>query len=190
MMVLVCLMVTGCKKDQPAEPTYHTIYPLEYYPVFPGSFWEYRDLDSNVTRHETEPEYMLYKDELLPFLNQGFGNVPIKKYKYPAVGGWDRILSVGGVGTSWEMGTQATPGSPYSIREVTAKDTTLTINSTQYYPVIEVTDYVVPVYNSKIEYDRSYYAKDVGLIRYERFAIGYPDSISERKDLVSYYINN
>jgi len=144
----------GCKKDESIpnnNPTntittsYDTIFPLDYFPVFPGSYWKYVDSNNDTTIIKTDSSYQkdYYTIGSAAYMSDTFF-VPV--YNQIPIWGYEahtgpisnsgsspltRILSDSlPVGSSWVIyswsGTQVS-------RKIIAKDTTITISSNSYY---------------------------------------------------------
>jgi hypothetical protein len=211
-LILTLLVITSmfaCKKDEsildnnPTNPnttTYDTIFPLDYFPAFPGSYWKYVDSNNDTTIIKTDSLYQkdyytigsaAYASDtfFVPIYNQ----IPIWGYKahtgpisnsgsYPLT----RILSDSlPVGSNWIIynwsGTQVS-------RKIMVKDTTITISSNSYYPTIIVEEYYsngTPYY---IWIAKRYYTKNIGLIREDLY--NSIDSTISTKKIIDYFINN
>jgi hypothetical protein len=52
--ILVILTLAACEKEKEPE----TIYPLRYFPVYPGSHWTYLVNDTDTLVSSTSPEYI------------------------------------------------------------------------------------------------------------------------------------
>jgi hypothetical protein len=211
LLIFTASFVFSCKKDEnveenisstsnPTATSYDTIFPLNYFPVFPGSYWEYVDSNNDTTIIRTDSSYK--KDQytygsaafvsdtfFVPFYN----NIPIWGYEahtgpisnsgsYPLT----TILSDSlPVGTNWVISNWT--GTEIS-RKIIAKDTTIITSTSLYYPTIVVEEYYSygpPVYTW---IKRRYYTKDIGLIREEIY--DYPNATINSKELIGYFINN
>ena len=74
LVLSICIAVVGCKnKPENPEiiPTYDTLKPLSYFPVFPGSFWKYKEWnksngDTLIHFDTTRNNYILHQFQLEP----------------------------------------------------------------------------------------------------------------------------
>lgn len=207
LLVISCMF--GCKKDESIpnnNPTntittsYDTIFPLDYFPVFPGSYWKYVDSNNDTTIIKTDSSYQkdYYTIGSAAYMSDTFF-VPV--YNQIPIWGYEahtgpisnsgsspltRILSDSlPVGSSWVIyswsGTQVS-------RKIIAKDTTITISSNSYYPTIVVEEYYSygPPYYIWIA--KRYYTKNIGIIREDLY--NSTDSTINTKQIIDYYINN
>jgi hypothetical protein len=53
LLVYFCVLFFGCKKEKVIE----TIYPLSYFPVYPGSYWKYAVNDTDTVVSSTSPDW-------------------------------------------------------------------------------------------------------------------------------------
>lgn len=204
LLAISCLF--ACKKNEsepdnnPTNPnttSYDTIFPLNYFPAYPGSYWKYVDSNNDTTIIKTDTSYQ--KDSytigsaayvsdtfLVPIYNQ----IPIWRYEahtgpishsgsYPLT----RILSDSlPVGTSWAVYYWSGTGVS---RKIIAKDTTITISSHSYYPTIVVEEYYSIGPPNYIWIARRYYTKNIGLIKEELN----DNSTINTKEIIDYFIN-
>lgn len=208
-VILSCLLSSfqSCKKEsQPPNNTtsiaasYDTLFPLDYFPAFPSSYWVYADSSNDTTIIKTDSLYQLdhYSIGGSAFVSDTFlvpiyDHIPIWGYEahtgpisnsgsYPLTTLLSDTLPVGSnwVIYSWS-GTQVS-------RKIIAKDTTITISSNSYYPTIVVEEYysLGPPYYIWIA--KRYYTKNIGLIREDIY--NSIDSTINTKQIVSYFINN
>jgi hypothetical protein len=54
----IVILLLSCKKDQ---ENYEIIYPGSYFPVYPNSWWVYKDQDDALTTHSVDQAYRLNK---------------------------------------------------------------------------------------------------------------------------------
>jgi len=65
-IILIFVFLFACKKDIPVtEPDpvnnmngYDTLKPLNYYPVYPGSYWRYLENDTDTVIQSTSSNYL------------------------------------------------------------------------------------------------------------------------------------
>lgn len=205
--ILIVLLVTfmfACKKDNITSNntnlSYNTIFPLDYFPVFPGSYWKYVDDNNDTIEYNTNSSYQ--KDAYTvgsaayvsdTFLVPIYNGIPIWGYEahtgpisnsgsYPLT----RILSDSlPVGSNWVIYNWS--GTAIS-RKIIAKDTTITISSNSYYPTIVVEEYYSSGPPSYIWIAKRYYTKDIGLIREDLY--NSLDSTTNTKHIIDYFINH
>lgn len=205
-IVLAVMLVYSCKKDtindnQPkSEVNYDTLFPLDYLPVFPGSWWKYNSSNGDVTYLRTDSVYQIdsYTINAEGFVSDTF-YVPV--YNGQPMWGYDANtgypLSHAGstpfktvlsdtlpVGSSWLISHWAGTGIS---RKITARDTAIIIGSTSYFPTIVVEEYFSegPINYTWIA--RRYYTKDIGMVKEELFQI--QDSTVSGLVLDDYFVN-
>jgi hypothetical protein len=194
-LFFILVFFLSCKKEKQEA---QTIYPLPYLPVYPGSKWIYLNEVGDTVIQSTAPEYQLHQYNsysiggymtdyvYVPFWN----DKPVYGYSTPidnmsAAFIHNGLTQIGYL--SEKKGEQwTTYWSQYgsSFRVVENIDTSLTVNSINYYNVIKVCDYghypAGP--GPQILASVSYYAKNIGLIK--------EDYGNKHIDLISYYINH
>ncbi|MBK9379578.1 MAG: hypothetical protein IPM86_15770 [Saprospiraceae bacterium] len=209
LILFVISCIFACKKDEsipdnnPTNPntaSYDTIFPLDYFPAFPGSYWKYVDSNNDTTLIKTDSSYQkdyytigsaAYVSDtfFVPIYNQ----IPIWAYEahtgpisnsgsYPLT----MILSDSlPIGSNWIIynwsGTQVS-------RKIIVKDTTITISSNPYYPTIAVEEYYSYGPPNYIWIAKRYYTKNIGLIREDSY--NSIDSTINTKQIIDYFINN
>jgi len=199
----------ACKKNEnipdnnptnPKATSYDTIFPLDYFPAFPGSYWKYVDSNNDTTEIKTDSVYQkdYYTIGSLAYVSDTFfvpiyNQIPIWRYEahtgpisnsgsYPLT----RILSDSlPVGSNWVI--YAWSGTQIS-RKIIAKDTTITISVDSYYPTIVVEEYYSDGPPNNIRIAKRYYTKNIGLIREDIYNI--TDSTINTKQIFDYFINN
>lgn len=199
------IFFSSCKKDQvlasnSSVPVYDTLFPLDYFPAFPGSYWKYINSNNDTTISQTSAEYKL--DHYVccgNFVSDTF-YVPVHNgtpiWGYSAHSGlignalstpMRRILSDSlPVGSTWYV---LNYGSDIIKKRVSAKDTSVTINGTVYYPTIVIEEYYPPGGAPPMPFlYRRYYTKDIGLIREDHYH--YLDSSITSIEIFDYFINN
>lgn len=179
---------------------YDTVYPLSYFPAYPGSWWKYVDSNGDTTENTTSSDYLpdsyvisgqAYESgvHMVPYYN----GIPI--WGYDAHEGYvsnaastplRKILSdTLPVGSSWAIYYWSGTGVD---RKIIAKDTTITIGSNSYFPTIVVEEYYSygpPFY---LWIAKRYYTKDIGLIREDLYS--YTDSTVNTREMIDYFINH
>src|SRR6185295_7735575 len=53
-LLAILFLIVSCKK----EKSISTIYPLSFYPVYPGSFWKYLENDTDTVVSSTASDYI------------------------------------------------------------------------------------------------------------------------------------
>jgi hypothetical protein len=213
-LFLIALFFIQCKKDSaspevitapipvPTSVIMDTIYPSNYFPAYPKSYWRYLDTNGDTSAVYTSNTYI--KDRYLKDIANNIwdsayvpkcNGIPIYGYtehrsdlQYLISGFFPKFMSeLDGIGTSWNY---VRYGAYYIYnRKVIVKDTTINIGGVNYYPTIVIEDLTgtipVPTY-------RRYYTKDVGLIRLEYLVLGSGSSFvpSKTVNLQSYFINH
>lgn len=204
LMLGLCLLLLACDKDQEGSsnpPDGHdTIFPLPYFPAYPGSWWKYVDNHFDTTTRSTAPEYKpdSYEVPISAFQSDTFlvpfyENIPIWGYEahtgpishagsYPLT----TILSDSLlVGSSWTVmywsGTQIR-------RQILATDTSLLVNGQTFFPCIVVQEYYSSGPPLPLRISNRYYAFNVGLVREEIFNLY--DSLELTRNLIQYHINH
>jgi hypothetical protein len=199
-------ILTSCKKEKvthhgPHSPTVDgidTLYPLDYFPAFPGSYWKYIDSSGDTVVNATDSVYhkncwamssAAYVSDtfFVPFYN----GIPIWGYlahegpisssgSYPL----RRILSDSlPVGSSWTIYYWGGTGVD---RKIISKDTTIVIGTTSYYPTIVIEEYYTspPI---PMPIAKRYYTKNIGLIREDLY--NFPDTTINVRLMFDYFIN-
>ncbi len=200
-MVFSFSIVFSCKKDKvsPTNKPYATIEPLSYFPVYPGSYWKYVNANNDTTIIETAPEYQLdFYTEAGQHTSDTF-YVPI--YNGVPIWGYEEHTGSISYGGSYPLATilsETLPvwqswiiknwGAIKHSRRVSAKDTTITINGTDYYPTIVIDQFWysggppnMPMINKR------YYTKNIGLIKEDTY--NFIDSSVVTKEIIDYHIN-
>lgn len=201
--------IFACTKDKtltnnnPATTnvtSYDTIFPLNYFPVFPGSWWKYVDSNNDTTIVKTDSVYQqdYYTVGSAAYVSDTFfvpiyNNIPIWSYEahtgpishsgsYPLT----RILSDSlPVGSNWIISNWS--GTQIS-RKIIAKDTTISISSNSYNPTIVIEEYFSYGPPNYIWIARRYYTKNIGMIKEDLY--NSIDSTVNSKQIIGYFINN
>lgn len=196
---ILIIILASCKKESDSGPGpvpqgYDTIFPLSYFPVYPGSYWVYVDSMLDTATIRTDSLYRLdhyYTSDT--FYVPIYEGTPIWGYEahtgpishsgsYPLT----RILSdTLPVGSSWVihhwMGTGIS-------RKIVARDTGIIVFGNKYEPTIIIEEYYSEGPPTYIWIARRYYTKDIGLIREDIY--NSQDSATNTKLLIEYYIDN
>ncbi|MFM7217709.1 MAG: hypothetical protein ACKO1U_06800 [Bacteroidota bacterium] len=199
------LLLSSCSKDEhtpslpPAVAGYDTLYPLSYFPCWPGSWWLYVDSngDSTITRSDTawhldsyvEGGAAYYSDTFyVPF----YEGTPIWEYEahtgpisnsgsYPLT----RILSDSlPVGSSWLVHFWAGTGVS---RRIIAIDTTLQWGTSVFYPTIGVEEYYSTGPQGEPTIAKRYYTAGIGLVREDLY--NWVDTTVNTRWLNDFFIN-
>jgi hypothetical protein len=175
-LVLVSILFAGCKqKDSPQIDQ----LPGDYFPAFPNTWWEYRNIHNQLIKYEISQEYQECEGKSRPvFINidkciQGANLI----YAFNAPGQYVRVTSpiyslvlnyplVCPISftTFEETSSMGPPVEDIPFRRMTIKlDTNITLpNSTNYQNVILVKEY--SLHNPNHRYI-DYLAKNIGLIK-------------------------
>ena len=212
-VVAAILILVSCKKEtnpnknhSPALPEgFDTIHPLNYFPVFPGSYWKYIDTINDTILITTHDEYMkdAYRVDGASFQSDTFfvpmytytpfyNNTPIWGYEahtgpisnagsYPLT----RLVSDSlPVGSSWTIYNWS--GTTID-RKIIAIDTTISIDGIDYFPTIVVEEYYTQGPPSYIWINKRYFTKDIGLIKEE--LLNHSDSSIVTKLILEFNVN-
>jgi hypothetical protein len=195
----------SCEKKGNEDPpknelSYDTIFPKDYLPVYPGSYWKYLDEKEDTIMSQTSDHYLLdyYEYQTAGYISDSFfvpvlDNVPIWGYKahsepishagsYP----FTLILNdTSNIGYNWQiaywMGNE-------NRRIIIAKDTIIQLSTSfKFDSVIVVKEYQSQPENVPEWWYKRYYAKYVGMIK-EEYWFSY-DSTYKIKELFEYFIN-
>ncbi len=208
--IILSLLLTGvflnsCEKNTKDNSVilvshFDTIYPNDYLPVFPGSFWKYHTEAGNIQVSRTSDTYILDYFEIpeaayasdsfyVPLLDSipiwGYeahtepishaGSYPFSKLLYDTVN----------VGFNWRIAYWA---GNENRRMIIARDTVIQLfNGQNFDSVIIVREYQSLPYNVPETWHKRYYAKNVGLIKEEYWNSF--DSSYQDKELTEYFIN-
>lgn len=201
LVILVMMLSYSCKKDtvnsdQPKnEVSYDTLFPLDYLPVFPDSWWKYIDSDGETSYLKTDSVYQIDTEATVvdTFYVPVYNGEPIWGYDAHT----DSYLSHAGttkfktllsetepVGSSWLIHNWAGTGVS---RKIIAKDTTIIIGDVSYFPTIGVEEYYSEGPVEYIWISRRYYTKNIGLVKEERYISS--DSTVSSLELADYFVN-
>jgi hypothetical protein len=176
---LIILFVLSCKNDksESPEPVIETVYPLPYFPLYPGSWWTYVNENGDSIETITISDYQQhsYADITqngaqtsvvkIPFWDQ----YPMYGYSYPKkVRPDDNGLTLVAFLTT-QKGDQwiiIDNNGDVASRETITIDTSITVCGVQYDNVICVYDYWESISDSipKMFLSSWFYAENVGLI--------------------------
>jgi hypothetical protein len=204
LLVFILTGFVSCNKPQGNDPDpipIDTIFPLPYYPVYPGSYWKYIDSFGDTTVIMTDPEYRKDWYKMEEKLDPDTAYVPfcdgIGIWGYKAHTGEDlnqfcftRILSDSlPVWADWNISHVQLEVYEYydERRQIIARDTSIEISGRIYFPTIIINEYFIhsDVYGRKI-YERCY-TKGIGLVKEEVF--NNFGQLVNTKILLEYYIN-
>lgn len=207
---ILIILVGACSKDanniyDPVNTEgYDTIFPLSYFPVYPGSFWKYIDSNNDTILITTDSTYS--KDAFAAGGASYFSDTfYVPRYNYPGqynhtaiwrheahtgpisnAGSYPltRILSDSlPVGNSWTIFNWA--GTSVS-RKIITRDTTIDILGTKYHPTIAIEEYYSHGPPTYIWINRRYFTKNIGMVKEESY--NYSDSTHNEKLLIEYHI--
>lgn len=193
-----------------------TVYPSSrYLPAYPGSFWTYKGSDGSVFTITTSALYVhdsvntasfttpKYVHAMVPIYNgRPLWGVEFYYYMHSGNNGLssetvvkDSAIKIGDI--VYSQYKKSTNGVT-DYRVILAKDTSLMIGNTKYYPVIVTRDYTnIPGVGITFGGDR-YYARDIGFIAIRTYKaivrntspLFYmpPDSVVWSSELTGYFI--
>jgi len=191
LLVFICF---ACNKDK-----LERLEPKSYFPVFPGSYWEYLDSEGDTIVKRTASDYIediyyvggdvvrgpyyvpVYEDVPIWGYSEHTGN-PGHSYMSP---GLVPILSVSSsLGQAWEVSFDS--GTEVS-RKVVFRDSTIHVSGNEYYPTMMVEEFYSMGPDFYLWRYKRYYTEHIGLIKEESF--NYPDSSIYTINLIDYHIN-
>lgn len=203
-LIFICFIISFvcCKKEEvhpdtyvpptpPPTPNYGYGEIYEYFPVYPKSIWYYKDINGQEVIHKTDSTYQLcisLVDNFAAYLPKYDGRF-VNGYAFNVAGvyPWSSILP-----KSLSIGPFITSRSKYGPEgkgTVDAIVDSVTVNGVAYQSVVIATYYLVtgpgPDYSPC---SRTYYARNVGIIK--RSSIDYKNNNAEteQETLVSYKI--
>jgi hypothetical protein len=176
------LIIASCTKENVEDISIKTLYPRDYFPAYPGSYWKYIDSNNDTITYSTNPTYekdcyTIADAEFTSdtFLVPVYNGIPVWGYK-------EKVGPISNAGSSpmqTILSDSLPVGSSWTIyywggvevdRKVLAKDTMITIGSTNYSPTIVIGEYYnnYPVHKCIA---KRYYTKNIGLVREDIFSI-------------------
>lgn len=185
------------------ETKYDTIYPLQYFPAFPGSYWNY----SNGKSLQMEDQYQIFYYDKAPWgVKPVCDTIYLPKFKINSIYGYSQSyvygyeISTGTfrlplrqilsevVGPTFQ--TSEIFGGNASYGKTIKKDTSMVINGVKFDNVLIVINYFWNQHIGNLPWNiKEYYAKDVGLIKRESRDLNKPTIITVDFELISYKIN-
>lgn len=210
-ILILFLVLFACKKPAPLAPSAPIKYePQPYFPVYPGSYWEYVDQNSIIKRYSTSDKYDLvyiqYTDSiildpvLLPNYNGNYylGYYQIRRNNSIANGKYDEFINF----FSDELNKQFSSGYSYSSGHLSTTSRTnckvQEVNKTINHPYLGIVDSIVLIDKliylkqngyEGVTHEIEYYAKNIGMIRNCSINDISGDTIVI-SDLKSYFINH
>ncbi len=195
-LFLAVILIASCSKDDVLT----VVSPKEYFPAYPGSWWEY----SNGEVSKVHPEYVAHSyqpsinspensgKKLVPYIDGKYlygYEITQNSTKYPL----KQLLSVE-VGKPWEV--NETSNQKVFRKTTQSKDSIFlkfpsdynASDSVLYYDILVVVEYLESFDADKWNI-KEYYSKNTGLIRRE---INNPyDTVAAivEKQLINYFIN-
>ncbi len=182
-----------------------TFHPLEYLPVFPGSYWKYADNNNDTITSTTSLNFLpdsfsanrttwVNTISWVPFLDgMGIWGYGRNDCGVHINGGCEltQLLNVQiPVGSVW-LTEYFSPGPHLTktYREIMTMDTSLLINSVVYDSVVKIKEYVEYLYSNdpppRVTFE--YYSKNVGLVKLIEYN-NWDSSVYE-KNIIDYFIN-
>lgn len=199
-IIFVALFGQSCRKELPFEQHTppDTLFPRPYLPIYPGSWWTYRNASDSTTFTEYAGGYVLDRMSYNEYNSQEY-YVPLWRgrtyfgygfYNEGGAGCFTKELDPFSGTGSWLY--EPNPGDPrfsyWNVwRKTDSTGLTLTIDSVIYTDVIKVVEYEISS-GSTAQWDvfDYYYAKDVGLIRVDKVTIG----LEPKYYLIDHFINH
>lgn len=213
-LLIILLNVFGCKKKEDNSPivpdtTSHvqidttvidTIFPGNYFPAYPGSHWTYLTSDGDTNFHSTDSTYKIFS-HYDPFYNENdsslyyaplYDGSIVKKYLISNgpinrwTNGWIRILPESiYVSVLYEEYEYRPTFLQYG--QIWTIDTSMNINSFHFDSVLVVTELSGPS-GTEIVIGKTYYAKNVGIVKKER--MNYIGTISYEENIIDFFVNH
>jgi len=176
---------------------FDTVAIGEYFPVYPNSFWIYFSLNGDTIIHKTDSSYSLINNpfDTTKFYVPIYDGLPVIKYKIHTgyhsyrESGWENILPDSLYVGNLFLKLYVYP-TTYYTGKIQTIDTSLLINSIYYDSVITVLEYCGPSFGTTIPFGKTYYAKNIGIIKTERCNYQSFDSIFSEEFLIEYLIGN
>jgi hypothetical protein len=202
---LIPLAIISCEDDNQKEyrpniQIYDTVTIGDYFPVYPNSYWIYTGSDGDTIIHKTDTGYFLWSNynpinnpyDTVKYYVTTYDGKAVKKYNI-YVGtdsyhesGWETILPDSiYIGNLFQK-RYDWPNTYYSGKIQTI-DTTLIFNSLHYDSVLIVLEYCGPSVGI-LPFGKTYFAKNIGIIKTERCSYQSFDSIVSEEFLINYHI--
>ncbi len=206
-----------CKKNSSSDPIstpltptnilHDTIFPMSYFPVYPGSNWKYNYTGNFVLTYSTESTYQkdyydidcktsdtVYVPIYNHYLIWGYSLSKMVRRCFSHTAPFELLLSETiPVGQKWSI-AYTNPSQQGAERKVLARDTTIKISGISYYPTIVMEDAYANIgpapflYGGKIR--RTYYTKNIGIVKEEYYDYyKYKDSVISTLEILDYFIN-
>jgi len=205
-LFLLLIVIVSCSKENDDEKNKNdnvkidTIFPGDYFPIYPNSYWMYLTSNDDTVIHKADSIYFL-NTNYDPYKNPWDSSLYYApKYDGKTVKGY--LLSLGTTdyhSSRWRLliddslyvgkvfnSCYIWPNS-YWYGKVMNIDTSILMNSNQYDSVIIIMEYSSPP-GYENQYIKYYYAKNIGIIRKEEWFL-YDDTTYE-ENLINYKINN
>lgn len=207
--ILIVLFYTfSCSKKkvefpelEPPVKIVDTLFPLEYFPAYPGSYWTYFDSVSNTTItcktdsvYKTDSYYDAhdgaYTDEhYVPY----YCGYPVYHYSFRVTPSSVKdsyfttfLNNPLQLNSSW---CESYASNPYTYcKKIVTMDTTIVLNGISYYPTLIAVRYA-PGTSPEIHFYKQYYTKDIGLIKEIQY-YGSNFTINKSIEIVDYHINH
>lgn len=212
-LLLLFGLLTACQRDpdvpvaedqvaDPSVPVIDTAFPKSYFPVYPGSTWEYRNENGQLQSSYTHPGYVL--DSYWVDVENDFHPATyVPRYVGPIFYGeatpiWCYESHTGPISNAAsarlvplliDSAQLEVPWTVYAwqgtdvARKIVAKDSTLIIQGQSYFPTIVVEEFYRYGPPSYIWIRRYYFTEHIGLVKME-------DSDSTYLEIESYFIND
>ncbi|MBP7508544.1 MAG: hypothetical protein KA807_12020 [Prolixibacteraceae bacterium] len=206
LIVLLVFTIIGCSKENDDgnkntnEVKIDTIFPRNYFPAYPNSYWMYVTSKNDTIVHKTDSIYFL-NTNYDPYKNPYDSSLYYApRYDGKTVKGY--LLELGTTDYHSSRWRLLIDDSLYTNKvfsscyiwpnanwygKVMNIDTTILLNSNQYDSVIVIMEYSSPP-GYENQYIKYYYAKNIGIIKKEEWYLY--DNITYEENLIDYKINN
>ena len=179
--------------------SYDTVKIGEYFPVYPNSYWIYKNQNGDTVIHRTSLQYHLFSNyhpvnspydtikyyaTLYDSMKVDYYSIYIGSHSYHE-SGWKRILP-DSIELNMLFQENYIWANTYNSGKIETIDTSITIQTKLYNSVIIVQEYTDPSLGA-LNCGRTFYAKDIGIIKKELRDIN-TDSITF-EELLDYNIN-
>ena len=194
-VLISVLFVAGCQKNEIPDPqNADTLFPKPYLPLYPGSWWEYRNVNDSSTFTKTAGPYVLAYAHYGNYTSKYFYTTTWDNdtlFGYGANLGYPGMFSVllkEEISEKWQYGIDyggyPSHGGASSInREVDSVGLTKIIGTDTFQNVIRVDEWSLGGGYYAGFYCYYYFAKDVGLIEKGRGSTKY-------YQIENYFINH
>ena len=200
-LLLMAAFLQACKKDIPETPCVPE-FPGEYFPAYPGSYWNFRKANNDPFSYTISAEYEQCEGACRPvFMNLGkcIAGAAIVHRFYAGLGITSTAHS-----PIYSLTEDSVMNSPvsfatlqhqdYILDNVYCKRVTLSTDTTVTLPDLQVFQHVLVVKeydeNAPGHYYLDYFAKNTGLVRRDSVNDANPSVLNTILWLETYHIGN